>query len=212
MKKRKSPLILKILTAGLVSLAVFLIIAFNEGKGRSGDAETPEPADIPVTSETEKIPVETTATPTPIPTVTVVPETSETSETSETTETIDITITAVPTEPDIDYIRDAWVYSVWYDPVESNPADYDTISSDEAFALKGVFYFNTLLTADFETKLYKGDSVLLTGQVKMRDNVTAEADFSAGLEDIGTFEAGDYRIELLYKGETVAVTSIMRVK
>ena len=68
------------------------------------------------------------------------------------------------------------------------------------------------MTADFETKLYKGDSVLLTGQVKMRDNVTAEADFSAGLEDSGTFEVGDYRIELLYKGETVAVTSIMRVK
>ena len=46
----------------------------------------------------------------------------------------------------------------------------------------------------------------------MYDNVTAEADFSAGLEGLGTFEPGDYTVELYYNGEFIAKTGVMRVK
>lgn len=134
-----------------------------------------------------------------------------TAETSET-ETTGTSATTEQTVPDIDYIRGACVYSVWYDAVIDNPADYESIDSGDAFALKGVFYFNTPLTAVFEARLYKDGAVLLKRDVKLKENVTAEADFSAGLEGFGTFERGDYYIELFYKGESVATTSKMRVR
>ena len=139
--------------------------------------------------------------------------TTETSETPAVTETSETA--AGPSEttvPDIDYIRDIWIYSVWYDAVIDNPADYESIDSEDAFALKGVFYFNTPLTAVFEARLYKDNSVILKRNSKLKDNVTAEADFSAGLEGLGTFESGDYYIELFYNGESVAATTKMRVK
>ena len=40
----------------------------------------------------------------------------------------------------------------------------------------------------------------------MKDNVTAEADFSAGLEGFGVFDEGIYRIELVYDGRSIAFT------
>ena len=59
--------------------------------------------------------------------------------------------------------------------MDSNPADYDEIDSNDAFALKGVFYFNKPLTAVFEANLYKGDELVMTREVRLRENVTAEA-------------------------------------
>ena len=52
----------------------------------------------------------------------------------------------------------------------------------------------------------------MTREIKLNDNVTAEADFSAGLEGTGNFDTGDYYIELLYDGKPVANTSKMRVR
>ena len=204
MRKRESLLILKIVAAVIVSFIVFFWISYELNKGRTGETDITE-TEVTENNKPETRSSETSVT--PVPTVTLPPETSSTS--SETTKTSETT--AFP-RLDIGQVKDAWVYSVWYDAVESNPADYDTIEKSKAFALKGVFYFNTPLTAEFETRLYKDDTLLLTGEVRMKDNVTAEADFSAGLAGIGNFEAGEYYIELLYNGETVAVTSVMRVR
>lgn len=191
-------MILKIAAAILVSFAVVLIISVNIGKDGITGTDNTENTDITVSRETETKPEKISVTPMPAET--------EPSGTGITT-----SAATVYTEPDIEYYRKTCVYSVWYDAVESNPADYKSIESAKAFALKGVFYFSSLITEKFETRLYKDDEVFLTGEVKMRDNVTAEADFSAGLEGIGTFSSGEYYIELLYEGETVAVTPKMRV-
>ncbi len=113
---------------------------------------------------------------------------------------------------DYDYIKSLYVYSVWYDVSTDNPADYDAVLTENAFALKGVFYFSEPLTTTFEAKLYRGDEVVLTKNVNMYDNVTCEADFSAGLEGLGTFIPGEYTAELLFEGKTVAKTNVMKVR
>lgn len=138
-------------------------------------------------------------------------------ETAESTyETIDPTgtytiETSEPVEVDIEFARGAYLASTWYDVVDDNPVDYDSINTEDAFALKGVFYFNTPITCVFEAYLYKEDSLLMTRYVNMNNNVTAEADFSAGLEGLGTFEPGEYYIELYLDGECIADTTVMRV-
>ena len=38
------------------------------------------------------------------------------------------------------------------------------------------------------------------------------ADFSAGLEGLGTFIPGEYTAELLFEGKTVAKTNVMKVR
>ena len=119
--------------------------------------------------------------------------------------------TAETIELDLSYVKEHYIYSVWYDATLDNPADYDSIASEKAFALKGVFYFSVPLTTVFEARILKGSEVVLTRNVNMYDNVTAEADFSAGLEGLGTFEPGDYTVELYFNGELVAKTDIMRV-
>lgn len=115
-------------------------------------------------------------------------------------------------EIDINYVLNAYIYSVWYDAVDDNPVDYSDISSEDAFALKGVFYFNTPLTCSFVANLCKDNEILFTKTVTLKNNVTAEADFSAGLEGLGTFEPGDYYVELFFEGEFVSSTSIMTVR
>ena len=120
--------------------------------------------------------------------------------------------TAETTELAYSFVKESFVYSVWYDVTTDNPAEYGSVGSDKAFALKGVFYFSEPLKTVFEARLLKGDEVILTRNVNMYDNVTAEADFSAGLEGLGTFEPGDYTVELYFGGELVARTDIMRVK
>ena len=113
--------------------------------------------------------------------------------------------------PDADYISSVYVYSVWYDPVEDNPYPDVGMRSEDSFALKGVFYFSEPLTASFEAKLYKDNKVLLTRNVSLKDNVTAEADFSAGLEGFGVFDKGIYKIELDYDGNMIAFTPDIEV-
>ena len=137
--------------------------------------------------------------------------TATTYETMEPTGTY-IIETTEPVEVDIEFVRDAYLTSTWYDVVDDNPADYDSINSEDAFALKGVFYFNTPITCVFEAYLYKEDSVIMTRYINMNNNVTAEADFSAGLEGLGTFEPGEYYVELYIDGECIADTTVMRVR
>lgn len=177
-------------------LLLALAFSFSACSGTDVTEET-EFSTAPGEHKQETRTTETSVTVTP--TATPVPQAEPTVETTR------------PSGPNPDYVNAVYVYSVWYDAVESNPVDYDAIDSRDAFALKGVFYFSTPLTAVFQTKLYKDDVLLMTGEVKMKENVTAEADFSAGLAGLGVFEPGEYYIELLYNEETVATTSIMRV-
>ena len=113
--------------------------------------------------------------------------------------------------PDTDYINSVYIYSVWYDPVEDNPYLDTGMRSEDSFALKGVFYFSAPLTASFEARLYKDNKVLLTRKVSLKDNVTAEADFSAGLEGFGVFDKGTYKIELVYDSNSIAFTPELEV-
>lgn len=110
-----------------------------------------------------------------------------------------------------DYLSNICVYSVWYDAVDDNPLDSNYVDSEDAFALKGVFYFSSPLYATFEARLYKDGELLLTRDVTLVNEVTAECDFSAGLEGLGTFESGSYMIELLYEGESISVTDSLEV-
>lgn len=137
--------------------------------------------------------------------------TESTYETMEPTGTY-IIETTEPVELDFGFVSGAYLTSTWYDIVDDNPVDYDSVNTEDAFALKAVFYFNTPMTGVFEAYLYKDDSVLLTRNVNMKNNVTAEADFSAGIEGLGTFEPGEYYIELYFDGELIASTSVMRVR
>lgn len=139
-------------------------------------------------------------------------ETTETTyETMEPTGTY-ITESTEPVELDIGFVSGAYLTSTWYDVIDDNPVDYDSINSEDAFALKAVFYFNTPMTGVFEAYLYKDDFVLMTRNVNMKNNVTAEADFSAGLEGLGTFEPGEYYIELYFDGERIASSTVMKVR
>ena len=74
-----------------------------------------------------------------------------------------------------------------------------------------IFYFSSPLYATFEARLYKDGELLLTRDVTLVNEVTAECDFSAGLEGLGTFESGSYMIELLYEGESISVTDSLEV-
>ena len=129
------------------------------------------------------------------------------------------TETIVPTIPDptetveinYDYVKSVCVYSVWYDPTEDNPAEYTSVAKDDAYALKGVFYFTTPLTASFEAKLYKDGQVILTKNLELNNDITAEADFSAGLEWSGVFDEGNYIVELFFEGKSVASTDVLEV-
>lgn len=113
---------------------------------------------------------------------------------------------------DAGYIKSLVVYSVWYDVTTGNPAKYDSIKSEKAFALKGVFYFSSPVTAEFEAKLLNGNETVLKKTFKVNKDVTCNADFSAGLEGLGTFEPGKYTVVLLFDGEEVAKTDVLRVE
>lgn len=117
-----------------------------------------------------------------------------------------------PIDYDIDYIRSVCIYTVWYDATEDNPMTGTYVEKDNAFAIKGVFYFSTPLTTTFEAKLYQDGELILTKEIVLNNNITAEADFSAGLEGWGTFDAGSYTIELFFEGDSVAITDSLYVE
>ena len=63
-----------------------------------------------------------------------------------------------------------------------------------------------------EAKLYQDGELILTKEIVLNNNITAEADFSAGLEGWGTFDAGSYTIELFFEGDSVAITDSLYVE
>ena len=200
MKKRGTTLFLIITSAAILSLLVIICLFAFAFPWEDDEYET-ETTVSSVSEKPETRPPETTethVTNTPTPTETAAP--SETVMTSETTGS------------DIDHVKEVYIYSVWYDAIESNPAYYDSIESKNASALKGVFYFSEPLSVDLQARLYKDNSLYMTRVISLKDNVTAEADFSASFEESERFMTGEYYIELLLDGEPIATTTVMRVK
>ena len=111
-----------------------------------------------------------------------------------------------------EYLTDICVYSVWYDAIDDNPLDVTYVDSEDAFALKGVFYFSAPLDVTFEAHLYRDKDIVMTREVTLNGEVTAECDFSAGLEGLGTFEPGYYMVVILYDGEVIATTDSLEVR
>ena len=117
------------------------------------------------------------------------------------------------TESDVVYenAKKAYVYNVWYDIEKDNPVDYDSIDSNDAYALKCVFYFNKPVSGDFRAVLNRDGKPVAETDIRIDGKVVCECDFSAGLEGVGTFEAGVYCVSLETGGKTVAVSVEMRV-
>jgi hypothetical protein len=111
-----------------------------------------------------------------------------------------------------DRISKACIYSSWYDIEKDNPATYSSIDTNDAYALKCVFYFNEPITGTFTAVLRKDGQQVSAKQIRLISKVVCECDFSAGLEGIGTFEPGVYNVQLVTEGKSVSVSGEMRVK
>lgn len=111
-----------------------------------------------------------------------------------------------------DKVSKAYVYNSWYDVEKDNPADYNTMDTEDAYALKCVFYFSEPVTATFRVILKNGDEQVAVKTIRIDEKVIAECDFSAGLEDMDSFKPGIYTMHLEYEGKSVAVSGEMRVE
>ena len=110
-----------------------------------------------------------------------------------------------------DRVSKAYIYAAWYDVEKDNPVDYTSIDSNDAYALKCVFYFNEPVTGSFRAVLKKDGRQVASKDIRINEKVVCECDFSAGLEGIGAFEAGIYAVSLETEGKSVAVSDVMRV-
>ena len=192
MKKRGRPAYFKIFIAALLLLAaVFCFSACSSIK----DGDETDKSSVSENHITENT-------------------TARTSETTDSTSASSVIIPSATTTTEIGiaFVEEAYVCSVWYDAVEGNPADSLSIDSSKATALRGVFYFNEPMTTVFQARLYKDKDIIMTRDIYMKDNVTAEADFYAGFEETDLFEPGVYYIELLFEDKPVATTARLKVK
>ncbi len=117
------------------------------------------------------------------------------------------------TEPDsgFDRISKAYIHNAWYDVEKDNPVDYNSIDSNDAYALKCVFYFNEPVSGNFKAILKRDGQQVAVKDIRIDGIVIVECDFSAGLEGYGNFGPGSYCVELETEGKSVAVSGEMRV-
>lgn len=111
-----------------------------------------------------------------------------------------------------DKVSKAYVYSAWYDVEKDNPANYNAMDSDDAYALKCVFYFSEPISATFRVILKNEDEQVVVKTLRLNEKVIAECDFSAGLEGMDSFKPGVYKVYIETEGKNVAVSSEMRVE
>ena len=123
----------------------------------------------------------------------------------------DLTPSTEADDSGFERIDKAYVYSAWYDVEKDNPVDYTSIDANDAYALKCVFYFNEPVTGSFRAVLKRNGLQVSVKNIRIKDKVVCECDFSAGLEGRGTFEAGTYNVALETEGKSVAVSGDMRV-
>ena len=115
-------------------------------------------------------------------------------------------------EMGFDKVSKAYVYCAWYDVEKDNPANYNAMDSDDAYALKCVFYFSEPISATFRVILKNEDEQVAVKTLRLDDKVIAECDFSAGLEGMDSFRPGVYKVYIETEGKNVAVSSEMRVE
>ena len=122
----------------------------------------------------------------------------------------------VPSSTDVemgyDKVSKAYTFNAWYDVEKDNPATYNTIDTEDAYALKCVFYFSEPVSATFRVILKNGDEQVAVKTIRIDEKVIAECDFSAGLEDMDSFKPGIYTMHLEYEGKSVAVSGEMRIE
>ena len=122
----------------------------------------------------------------------------------------------LPSSTDIEMgfekVSKAYVYCTWYDVEKDNPASYNVMDSDDAYALKCVFYFREPISATFRAVLKNEAGQVAVKTIRLDEKVIAECDFSAGLEGMDSFKAGTYKIILENEGKSVAISSEMRVE
>ena len=127
-------------------------------------------------------------------------------------ESSDIVPSYTGIEMGYDKVSKAYVYSAWYDVEKDNPASYNAMDSEDAYALKCVFYFSEPVSATFRVILKNGEEKVAVKTLRVDDKVVAECDFSAGLEGMDSFKPGVYKIYLETEGKSVAVSGEMRVE
>lgn len=113
------------------------------------------------------------------------------------------------TDAYIEYVvasySELYVDAVWYDVEGGNPLTETAIRSP--YALQCVFYFNQLMTAEFEAELRCGTNVVATIDASMDGDVVVACDFPAS----GTFTPGPYTVALVYGGVEIAVSPALTV-
>jgi hypothetical protein len=137
----------------------------------------------------------------------------ESSVSSDSLPSDDESVVSSRTEPDSGYetVSKSYVYNAWYDVEKDNPVDYTSIDSNDAYALKCVFYFDKPVNGSFRAILNKDGKQVSVKNIRLDGKVVCECDFSAGLEGRGTFETGTYTVSLETEGRNVAVSGDMRV-
>ena len=131
---------------------------------------------------------------------------------SSSTESSDAIPSSTGIEMGYDKVSRAYVYCAWYDVEKDNPATYNSMDSEDAFALKCVFYFSEPVSATLRVKLKNDSEQVAVKTIRLDEKVIAECDFSAGLEGMDSFKPGVYKIYLETEGRTVAISSEMRIE
>ncbi|MCR4689150.1 MAG: hypothetical protein K5745_06290 [Saccharofermentans sp.] len=109
-------------------------------------------------------------------------------------------------------IKNAYIYSVWYDVELDQPMDSNSVGSEKAYAVKNVFYFNAPVSATITAELYDSNgSVVLSHDINVDGSVICACDFSAGLEGMVEFASGDYYIVISMDGNEIATSDTLSV-
>ena len=74
-----------------------------------------------------------------------------------------------------DKVSKSYVYCTWYDVEKDNPANYNKLDSNDAYALKCVFYFREPVSATFRVILKNEGEQVAVKTVRLDEKVIAEA-------------------------------------
>ena len=107
-------------------------------------------------------------------------------------------------------LKDNYLASVWYGIETGNPLDDLTVS--DAYAVQNVFYFKEPVSGTFlATLMNDSNEEIMRMEIKVEGQITVVCDFSAGLEGMGTFAPGKYRVDLYAQGEHIGSSDYLKV-
>lgn len=104
------------------------------------------------------------------------------------------------------YYNEVIIGNYWYDPIFANPLEVNQVT--EPKYLQIMFYFDELVTGDFEAELRLDDQMIDSATVHIEDEIFLLFDFVN--EDV--FEPGSYTVILKYNGFTIKVSDTMTVE